>query len=109
MKVILCRVVRENVKGGTQVGLNQRSDKQENVKELSCRLVREHNKGGTRLRLSKRSDKQRTRLVLHYKHALEEKKVIESRKVGFKIKGWSLKFPTEHVQEEHEKSCDAAF
>ena len=45
VKVLLCRVVRENVKGGTRVGLNQRSDKQENVKKLSFRLVREHEKG----------------------------------------------------------------
>ena len=73
MKVLLCRVVRENVKVGTRVGLKQRSDKQENVKELSCRLVREHEKGGTRLGLSKRSDKQRTRLVLHFKYAPDEK------------------------------------
>ena len=96
MEVLLCRVVRENEKGGTGVRLNQRNDKQENVKELSCRVVREHEKGGTRIGLRKRSDKQRTRLGLHYKYAPEEKKVVKIEKswVQTKKKGWSLKFST---------------
>ena len=44
-------------------------------------------KGGTRLGLSQRIDKQRTRLVLHFKYAPEEKIVIEIEKSWVQNKG----------------------